>query len=360
MVTEDKLHTVSVRMIYTPYVDISIPKSFKKTVESMKNLPASKIWEAVLKNNPKNLGRTKNKCSGIRAVAEANGQTIPLAFAFTTSTDGTAAEGAKDHMLQHVLGHIDEKCPNISFKKPPAKHDPRRAFDFIDPTWAPQEAGWQADFRAGCSAFLFSRFRLCKHLVREANAKLDNSKINHSPTSSSFPTSPNLRRNNFPPYYNIPGIHYLADPDSDPEDVDEIEIVVLGQGISRSQPGSSRAQTAAAEPEDESHNDSEHDHDGGRESEVGNASSDNDLDGEISMEEDNGDDRVFNSEAQRIHLKRCFASFMDVVESPGGVHPKIVKFPTALEALLFNTDCQSTMAQLGHSTGAQSAPGALL
>ncbi|KAJ7821905.1 hypothetical protein B0H13DRAFT_1660027, partial [Mycena leptocephala] len=31
-------------------------------------------------------------------VAEANGQTLPFAFAFTTSTDGTAAEGAKDRM----------------------------------------------------------------------------------------------------------------------------------------------------------------------------------------------------------------------------------------------------------------------
>ncbi|KAJ7862431.1 hypothetical protein B0H13DRAFT_1900080 [Mycena leptocephala] len=144
MVTEDKLHTATVRMIYTPYVDISIPKSFKKTVESMKNLPASKIWEAVLKNNPKNLGRTwerlhlilpvgnqfgnsylvanywtgKTNALGYElydVVAEANSQTILLAFAFTTSTDGTAAEGAKDHMLQHVLGHIDEKYPNISF-----------------------------------------------------------------------------------------------------------------------------------------------------------------------------------------------------------------------------------------------------
>jgi hypothetical protein len=112
-------------------------------------------------------------------VAEVNGQTLPFAFVFTTSTDGTAAEGAKDRMLQHVLGHIDEKCPNSSFvrsgkdsteinaaraklphakhqlctwhgvryiqerlteKKPLAKYDPRnahRAFDFIDPTWAP-------------------------------------------------------------------------------------------------------------------------------------------------------------------------------------------------------------------------------
>jgi hypothetical protein len=91
-------------------------------------------------------------------------------------------------MLQHVLGHIDEKCPNISFvgsdkdsteinasrakiphakhqlctwhgvryvqerlaeNKPPAKYDPRNAhkvFAFIDPTWAPGvTAGWLED-----------------------------------------------------------------------------------------------------------------------------------------------------------------------------------------------------------------------
>ncbi|KAJ7927677.1 hypothetical protein B0H13DRAFT_1537929, partial [Mycena leptocephala] len=48
-------------------------------------------------------------------VAEANGQALPLAFAFTTSTDGTAVEGAKERMLQHVLGHVSEKCPKITF-----------------------------------------------------------------------------------------------------------------------------------------------------------------------------------------------------------------------------------------------------
>ncbi|KAJ6506451.1 hypothetical protein DFH09DRAFT_1200157 [Mycena vulgaris] len=44
-------------------------------------------------------------------VGEANGQALPLAFAFASSTDGTAAEGAKDRMLQHVPGHISMRCP---------------------------------------------------------------------------------------------------------------------------------------------------------------------------------------------------------------------------------------------------------
>lgn len=112
-------------------------------------------------------------------VAEANGQALPLAFAFTASTDGTAAEGAKQRMLQSVLKHINKRCPNISVAhsdkelseinaikieltqakhqlcywhaikyleerlaedKPPARYDPRKAHQihqFIDPTWAP-------------------------------------------------------------------------------------------------------------------------------------------------------------------------------------------------------------------------------
>lgn len=111
-------------------------------------------------------------------VAEMNGQGIPVAFAFVT-TDGTAKEHAKTRLIEDVLDYIITKCPNIKFSlsdKDPseiracvkklieAKHqlclwhgvryverrlkekratrpyDPRiahKAFDFIDPTWAP-------------------------------------------------------------------------------------------------------------------------------------------------------------------------------------------------------------------------------
>ncbi|KAG6917946.1 hypothetical protein DXG01_017130, partial [Tephrocybe rancida] len=112
-------------------------------------------------------------------VGEANGQALPLAFAFTASMDHTAEPGAKDRMIQSVLRHVREHCPNIHFAhtdkdkseinaihavlpyaksqlcywhaikylceclaedKLPTKYDPRRAhqlFSFIDPTWAP-------------------------------------------------------------------------------------------------------------------------------------------------------------------------------------------------------------------------------
>ncbi|KIJ30764.1 hypothetical protein M422DRAFT_184438 [Sphaerobolus stellatus SS14] len=111
-------------------------------------------------------------------VAEANGRSLPVAFVFVT-TDGSALSGAKDRMLQQVLGHLKNKCPNILFTlsdkdqseinacraifpqarhqlcywhairyieerlaedKIPAPYDPLKAhriFDFIDPTWAP-------------------------------------------------------------------------------------------------------------------------------------------------------------------------------------------------------------------------------
>ncbi|KAF8883306.1 hypothetical protein CPB85DRAFT_1233323, partial [Mucidula mucida] len=47
-------------------------------------------------------------------VAELNGCAIPLAFLFTTS-DGTAAKGTKDLMLQDFLDFIVKHCPNICF-----------------------------------------------------------------------------------------------------------------------------------------------------------------------------------------------------------------------------------------------------
>jgi hypothetical protein len=110
---------------------------------------------------------------------EANGQSLPLGFIFTTMTDGSASAGAKQRMLVEALAWLSVRCPNIMFTlsdkdpseikacrislpkakhqlcywhgikyieerlaedKPPASYDPRNAhgvFDFIDPTWAP-------------------------------------------------------------------------------------------------------------------------------------------------------------------------------------------------------------------------------
>jgi hypothetical protein len=110
---------------------------------------------------------------------EANGQSLPLGFVFTTMTDGSASTGAKQRMLTETLTWLAKRCPNILFTlsdkdpseinacraslikakhqlcywhgvryvderlaedKPPAAYDPRKAhevFSFIDPMWAP-------------------------------------------------------------------------------------------------------------------------------------------------------------------------------------------------------------------------------
>jgi hypothetical protein len=113
---------------------------------------------------------------------------VPLAFAFTAATDGTAEKGAKDRMLQDVLQWVTGHCPNVEFTlsdkdvseisafriiipkakhqlcywhavkyieerlaedKPPAYYDPRKVhtiFAFVDPTWAPGVTdGWLED-----------------------------------------------------------------------------------------------------------------------------------------------------------------------------------------------------------------------
>jgi len=48
-------------------------------------------------------------------VGEANGQAVPFAFIFTTSTDGTAASGVKDRMLHDLLNYVVKRCPNTKF-----------------------------------------------------------------------------------------------------------------------------------------------------------------------------------------------------------------------------------------------------
>ncbi|KAF7978602.1 hypothetical protein HWV62_45332 [Athelia sp. TMB] len=109
---------------------------------------------------------------------EANGQSLPLGFIFTTMTDGSAKPGAKERMLTETLTWLSKRCPNIEWTlsdkdpseinacrkainkkhqlcywhatryieerlaedKLPAAYDPRKAhavFAFIDPTWAP-------------------------------------------------------------------------------------------------------------------------------------------------------------------------------------------------------------------------------
>lgn len=48
-------------------------------------------------------------------MGEADGRALPLAFAFTCSTDGNTAPGAKDRMLQAVSFSVSHSIVLISY-----------------------------------------------------------------------------------------------------------------------------------------------------------------------------------------------------------------------------------------------------
>ncbi|KAF7372301.1 SWIM-type domain-containing protein [Mycena venus] len=176
-----------------------------------------------------------------------------------------------------------------------------------------------------CEYFFKSRFLMCKHLIREANKRLDNKPL----TDLRFFLD--LRRNHFPPYYTIPGIHDSAHPDSD-EDPQPKEVLVLGiRGAvapSRQErpeiahPPASvdgcQDQTSASPPADREsiQNDSREETDG--------VSMDDAQEGSDDEEEvSDRDNRVKFSEGRVIHLKRCWENMMGVINNPRGVHPKM-------------------------------------
>ncbi|KAJ7230419.1 hypothetical protein GGX14DRAFT_553899 [Mycena pura] len=72
-----------------------------------------------------------------------------------------------------------------------------------------------------CKYFFKSRFLMCKHLICEVDKRLDNRPL----TDLRFFLD--LRRNHFPPYYSIPGIHATAESDTE-EDAQPKQVVVLG------------------------------------------------------------------------------------------------------------------------------------
>lgn len=71
-----------------------------------------------------------------------------------------------------------------------------------------------------CPAYAKDRFLMCKHLIREANTLLDNRPL----TDLRFFLD--LRRNHFPPYYSIPGIHTTTRDDG--KNKSTKDVVVLG------------------------------------------------------------------------------------------------------------------------------------
>ncbi len=76
-------------------------------------------------------------------VAELNGCAIPLAFLFTTS-DGTAAKGTKDLMLQDFLDFIVKHCPSICFTDSDKETSEINAFEVKIPHAKHQLCYWHA------------------------------------------------------------------------------------------------------------------------------------------------------------------------------------------------------------------------
>lgn len=100
-----------------------------------------------------------------------------------------------------------------------------------------------------CPSYLISRFLLCKHLVREAN------RLTHNAACKNYRFFLGLRRNHYPPYYNIPGIHNTNEDNGqdDEQEQDEVEILVLGGRAPRARTGrqtqSQRSDTSQAHPD---------------------------------------------------------------------------------------------------------------
>lgn len=81
-----------------------------------------------------------------------------------------------------------------------------------------------------CPAYLISRFLLCKHLVREANQMLNDAPLDD--LSFFF----HLRRERFPPYYKIAGIHYDETAEESDEEVEiQVSSEVIESHTNRSQ-----------------------------------------------------------------------------------------------------------------------------
>ena len=72
-------------------------------------------WHAIKTSMTISIGKTNALGYELySAVAEVNGQGIPIAFIFTTS-DGTTEEGVKERMLRDLLKYLKIHCPNIMF-----------------------------------------------------------------------------------------------------------------------------------------------------------------------------------------------------------------------------------------------------
>ncbi|CAK5283818.1 unnamed protein product [Mycena citricolor] len=173
-----------------------------------------------------------------------------------------------------------------------------------------------------CTAFLMSRFLMCKHLVREANELLDNSLL------KDLALFAELRRNHFAPFYRIPGIHSMENDDE--EDMDDVEILVLHRDRSRTQSmASSRVPSPDLDDEDQTDlpmSGLEDSASAEQESQIG---ADSDLEDDIralaSDDEGPASQKIYLSKARLENLKRSFAAMLETASDPQGMAPKLAE-----------------------------------
>ncbi|KAL0056633.1 hypothetical protein AAF712_016760, partial [Marasmius tenuissimus] len=94
------------------------------------------------------------------------------------------------------------------------KERPRGCYETDVNTWT-----------CSCSAYLISRFLMCKHLVRDVNKTLDNLPLRDTEFWDT------LQRNWYPPFYSIAGIHHEEKAETRS---DSYDICVLGRDTVRS------------------------------------------------------------------------------------------------------------------------------
>ncbi|KIY68663.1 hypothetical protein CYLTODRAFT_252877 [Cylindrobasidium torrendii FP15055 ss-10] len=147
------------------------------------------------------------------------------------------------------------------------------------------------EMTCSCPAYLISRWLLCKHLIRMVNEKLGNAPLNN------LPFFRNLRRNHFPPYYSIQGIHKTPAANTQSSKAGSAGFVARKRMV------------VVEEDDDEDPSESRPVYEGSS----------------PFCSDDEADDRVFFSSEELAKSREAFNDIMDVAQRQNGVHGKLAR-----------------------------------
>ncbi|KAJ8095385.1 hypothetical protein PM082_023155 [Marasmius tenuissimus] len=170
-----------------------------------------------------------------------------------------------------------------------------------------------------CPSYLISRFLLCKHLVRKALGL----KIS---TPVLFFHS--LRRNHYPPFYNLPGINTTAESSvSDNEDEEEVDMIIIGtqsRTVCRTHSRTSSRASSEFDTASSAYDVDEIEEQLLEEGLSNEDSSSPEFDDMPEPFDDSTDTaRVFVSPAQVDHMNGRWRTIMSLAQAPQGLHPKM-------------------------------------